>query len=222
MKEALQIIKELRHELNMNQNEFAKHVGISVRTIQDWESGRRIPPDYIPRLLSYQIGYEKICQSYKVLIVFFEGTSAETLVENTIFDTVSLPSDKEKDVEILLDAMRSKNYEYVICFGQKPGISDTVKIEKEAHGEINLTTSVDCNQLKSIFEQNGITASVSSNPGNSYCNNVYWVGLNYIKDDDRKARIVFVHVPYENKISDLVDMGQRINATVNQWILINK
>ena len=33
------------------------------------------------------------------MIVFFEGTSAETLVENTIFDTVSLPSDKEKTLE---------------------------------------------------------------------------------------------------------------------------
>lgn len=219
MKEALQIIKELRHELNMNQNEFAKHVGISVRTIQDWESGRRIPPDYIPRLLSFQIGYEKICQSYKVLIVFFEGTSAETLVENTIFDTVSLPSDKEKDVEILLDAMRSKNYEYVICFGQKPGISDTVKIEKEAHGEETILSTVNCELLKDLFIQNGIVASISGNPGNSYCNNVYWNGLKYIKDNNQKVKFIFVHVPYEEKISDMVDMSQRIIASVNQLIL---
>lgn len=54
----------------MNQREFAEHVGISVRTIQDWETGRRVPPDYIPRLLRYLLAYEKLCSQRRVLIVF--------------------------------------------------------------------------------------------------------------------------------------------------------
>lgn len=44
MKSSSAIIKELRSSVGMNQREFAEHVGISVRTIQDWETGRRVPP----------------------------------------------------------------------------------------------------------------------------------------------------------------------------------
>ena len=34
--------------------------GIPVRTLEDWEAGRRTPPEYIPRLIAYQLEYEKI------------------------------------------------------------------------------------------------------------------------------------------------------------------
>ena len=36
------------------------HTGIPVRTVEDWEAGRRTPPDYIPKLISYQFKYEKM------------------------------------------------------------------------------------------------------------------------------------------------------------------
>lgn len=36
------------------ETEFPIHVGIPVRTLEDWEAGRRIPPVYIPRLIAYQ------------------------------------------------------------------------------------------------------------------------------------------------------------------------
>ena len=34
--------------------------GIPVRTLEDWEAGRRTPPDYIPRLIAYQLKYEEL------------------------------------------------------------------------------------------------------------------------------------------------------------------
>ena len=34
--------------------------GIPVRTLEDWEAGRRTPPEYIPRLISYQLKYEEL------------------------------------------------------------------------------------------------------------------------------------------------------------------
>ena len=54
------IIRELRESIGMSRNEFSKHTGIPVRTLEDWEAGRRTPPEYIPRLLAYQIKYEDI------------------------------------------------------------------------------------------------------------------------------------------------------------------
>ena len=53
-------IKELRENSGMSRKEFSEHTGIPVRTLEDWEAGRRTPPEYIPRLLAYQIKFESI------------------------------------------------------------------------------------------------------------------------------------------------------------------
>ena len=53
-------IKELRENTGMSRKEFSEHTGIPVRTLEDWEAGRRTPPEYIPRLLAYQMKFEDI------------------------------------------------------------------------------------------------------------------------------------------------------------------
>lgn len=58
-------IKELRENTGMSRKEFSEHTGISVRTLEDWEAGRRTPPEYIPRLLAYQIKFEGIFAAKK-------------------------------------------------------------------------------------------------------------------------------------------------------------
>ena len=39
--------------------------------------------------------------------------------------------------------------------------------------------------------------------GNSYCNELYWNGLRYIKESQLDTKMVFIHVPYEKIISDV-------------------
>ena len=58
-------IRELRESAGENRTEVSKHIGIPVRTIEDWESGRRTPPEYIPRLIAYQMEYEKLVKKGK-------------------------------------------------------------------------------------------------------------------------------------------------------------
>ena len=58
-------IKELRENTGMSRKEFSEHTGIPVRTLEDWEAGRRTPPEYIPRLLAYQIRFEEIFAAKK-------------------------------------------------------------------------------------------------------------------------------------------------------------
>ena len=53
-------IKELRESTGMSRKEFSEHTSIPVRILEDWEAGRRTPPEYIPRLLAYQIRFENI------------------------------------------------------------------------------------------------------------------------------------------------------------------
>ena len=54
------IIKELRERIGMSRKEFSEHTGIPVRTLEDWEAARRTPPEYIPRLIAYQLKYEEL------------------------------------------------------------------------------------------------------------------------------------------------------------------
>ncbi|MDO4322239.1 MAG: helix-turn-helix domain-containing protein [Lachnospiraceae bacterium] len=60
MKETKDLIRAIREETGMNRKEFSEHLGIPLRTIEDWEAGRRNPPEYVPRLIKYQIAYEKL------------------------------------------------------------------------------------------------------------------------------------------------------------------
>lgn len=60
--ESEKIIRELRESINMSRREFSLHVGIPIRTLEDWEAGRRKPPEYVPRLIAYQLKYEKLVQ----------------------------------------------------------------------------------------------------------------------------------------------------------------
>ena len=53
-------IKELRESIGMSRKEFSEHTGIPVRTLEDWEAARRTPPEYIPRLIAYQLKYEEL------------------------------------------------------------------------------------------------------------------------------------------------------------------
>jgi putative transcriptional regulator len=36
-------VRRIRKKASMSQSEFAAHFGVSVRTVQDWEQGRRVP-----------------------------------------------------------------------------------------------------------------------------------------------------------------------------------
>ena len=41
-----QILKNIREKTGISQKNLAKYFNIPIRTIQDWEQGKRIPPDY--------------------------------------------------------------------------------------------------------------------------------------------------------------------------------
>ncbi|MDX2145246.1 MAG: helix-turn-helix domain-containing protein [Rhodospirillaceae bacterium] len=36
-------VKDIRARLSLSQSQFAKRFGLNVRTVQDWEQGRKVP-----------------------------------------------------------------------------------------------------------------------------------------------------------------------------------
>lgn len=52
-------LKKMRKELEMNRTEFSRYVGIPLRTLEEWEAGRRRMPDYVLRLIVYYTKMER-------------------------------------------------------------------------------------------------------------------------------------------------------------------
>lgn len=51
-------IRKIRFMAGMTQEEFSDFLEIPKRTIEDWESNRRVPPKYLVNLISYRVlGY---------------------------------------------------------------------------------------------------------------------------------------------------------------------
>ena len=48
-------MQSIREMTGLSRAEFCRRYGISLRTMEEWESGRRNPPDYLPRLLAYYV-----------------------------------------------------------------------------------------------------------------------------------------------------------------------
>lgn len=75
--ESAKIIKELRESIKLSRKEFSEHIGIPVRTLEDWEAGRRTPPEYIPRLIAYQLKYEELIRKTSVQDIEDSGEKGE-------------------------------------------------------------------------------------------------------------------------------------------------
>ena len=48
-------IKELRASTGLSQAKFAKLLEIPTRTIEDWESCRHSPPEYVIKLIEFYL-----------------------------------------------------------------------------------------------------------------------------------------------------------------------
>ena len=55
-------LRMLREEIGLNRKEFALEYGIPLRTIEDWEHGKRKMPPYVLRLLAYKVKADVFCK----------------------------------------------------------------------------------------------------------------------------------------------------------------
>ena len=53
-------VRELRNSTGMNRKEFCEYFGIPYRTVTEWERGTRKLPDYVLRMMAYQVKMEKL------------------------------------------------------------------------------------------------------------------------------------------------------------------
>jgi len=148
-----------------------------------------------------------------ITILAYKNTSAELIVKGLDFPTALLPSDKIKDSEIARAEIEKADI--VICFGQKPQIKNKICLELIAknQGEM-IKTNFDLEPLKHLLETNNIAFTESHSPGTSYCNLVYWNSLNYIKAQKINCKLLFIHIPFEKNIDNILTLQEKLNIVI--------
>lgn len=53
-------LKEIRGMLGMNRTEFSRYMDIPLRTLEEWEAGRRQMPEYVLRLITYYVKVQQM------------------------------------------------------------------------------------------------------------------------------------------------------------------
>ena len=60
LKNQIETLKNIRTDLGLNRKQFSGYMDIPIRTLEEWEAGRRKMPDYVLRLILYYSKMEKI------------------------------------------------------------------------------------------------------------------------------------------------------------------
>lgn len=58
------IVREARKAAGLSQSEFAGHLEIPIRTLQQWEQGRRNLPDYVLKLILFKLEADGLTRNF--------------------------------------------------------------------------------------------------------------------------------------------------------------
>ena len=131
--------------------------------------------------------------SSKILLDKITAESKDKLYLRNSFDT---------SVKQLINKL--KNYELIISFGQAPLDTDTIKIEVIGKKEKDLyKTDFNYSKIKEDIENTGFKVYISEDAGNFLCNNLYYHGLKYIKENNVNCKMIFIHIPKIENLSDV-------------------
>lgn len=77
-------IRDVRQSASLTQKQMSDLLGIPLRTIEDWDSGRRKPPEYVTALIIFKLtaeGYDVGEEHDKEVIVEWEVGEIEIPAE---------------------------------------------------------------------------------------------------------------------------------------------
>ncbi|MBR4350726.1 MAG: hypothetical protein IKP98_00655 [Bacilli bacterium] len=142
----------------------------------------------------------------KILYTAFKGknNSSKILLDNINSDNKLYLTNSFKTSELELQKELDKDYDLVISFGQAPLDSNTIKIETTAKGESEYITDYDYNDLYNKLKRE-YKVIISNNAGNYLCNSIYYYGLKYIKENNLKTKMIFIHIPKKFDIKKFLD-----------------
>ena len=115
-------------------------------------------------------------------------------------------------VKQLQKKIKLDNYDLIVSFGQAPLEQDNIRIEVVGKDQTEIYESdFDYSQLKEKLEKNNYKTDVSRDAGNYYCNNIFFNGLKYIKENNLKCKMIFIHIPFTDKIGNIEELSILFN-----------
>ena len=112
-------------------------------------------------------------------------------------------------VKQLQKKIKLDNYDLIVSFGQAPLEQDNIRIEIVGKDKTEIYESdFDYSQLKEKLEKNNYKTDVSRDAGNYYCNNIFFNGLKYIKENNLKCKMIFIHIPFIDKICNIEKLSK--------------
>lgn len=155
-----------------------------------------------------------------ILLTAFKNTSSEKLLKyfREDYTKLILANDKQKSEKQLEKAFVRSNFDFIISFGQRPNIKDKVHIETQAKcGKEIIVTAFNCDSLLDSFKKSGIDGKLSYNAGTSFCNHIYFFGLDYLRTNASECKMIFVHLPFEKNIDDLPTFAEKTEKALIQF-----
>lgn len=155
--------------------------------------------------------------SDNILVTAFDGeeNSSRIILKKLSSNCkkIILPNHKQKSCEILKTELDSSAYRYVISLGQKPFIKNKISTEDTAKSSVKNNEkiiSTNAENIVRLIRTAGCDCYISHNAGTSFCNNLYYYGLDYIERNSLDVKMIFLHVPFaENcdtdKIAECLD-----------------
>ena len=107
--------------------------------------------------------------------------------------------------------LQKNEYDLIISFGQAPLDMDTIKIEIIGKGDIKYKTKYNYSPLKNNLVKNNYRVIVSEEAGTYFCNNIYFNGLKYIKENNLNTEMIFIHIPSIDKINNIENLASIFN-----------
>lgn len=110
--------------------------------------------------------------------------------------------------------LQKNEYDLIISFGQAPLDNDTIKIEISAIDKLKYVTNYDYSDLKNRLKKD-CKVIISNDAGDYLCNNIYYYGLKFINDNRLKTKMIFIHIPKKDEITDIKELSKLIKEGVD-------
>lgn len=103
------------------------------------------------------------------------------------------------------------NPEYIISFGRKPLINKLYIETSACCDDLCISTNFDISFLIKSLQGVNLPFKMSDKAGNYLCNYVYYKGLEFLKQSNSKARMIFIHVPDVKRFQNIDVVASWLN-----------
>lgn len=135
-----------------------------------------------------------------ILFTAFKGKNnvSKILLDNiTSENKLYLTNSYNTSVKELYELLENDEFDLIVSFGRYPNRDNSICIEligRDENSNIELITNYDYNRLKDYLLELNYQVKISKRT-NYLCNNIYFHGLKFIKDNNLKTKMILIHIP---------------------------